>query len=202
MSEPTPEYAEPPPRRRVAPIVIAVIAAVLLLAVASAVPVLVGDSDTGAEQSAEPLAGVERFQLGPPKHAEGKVGYGQVPPVGGDHNPVWLECGRYAEPVRDEFAVHNLEHGTVWITHRPDLPDQDVSRLADALPADGIMSPYVGLPTPVVVTVWGVQLRLDGADDPRLALFLEEYGDGASAPEAAASCMGGVGTPVQEPVAA
>lgn len=202
MSEPTPEYAEISPKRRFVPIVVGVVAAVLLLAVAAAVPVLVGDNETGSEQAAEPLAGVETFELGPPKHAEGRVGYSEVPPVGGDHNPVWLECGRYAEPVRDEFAVHNLEHGTVWITHRPDLSQQDVSRLADTLPADGIMSPYAGLPTPVVVTVWGIQLRLEGADDPRLALFLEEYGDGASAPEAAASCAGGVGNPVEEPVAA
>ena len=202
MSEPTPEYAEKPRKRRVAPVVVGVVAAVLLLAVASAVPVLVGDSDTGGSESAGSLVGVEKFELGTPKHAEGKVGYGQVPPVGGHHNPVWLECGRYAEPVRDELAVHNLEHGTVWITHRPDLSDQDVARLVDALPADGIISPYAGLPTPVVVTVWGIQLQLDGAEDPRLALFLNEYGDGASAPESEASCAGGVGNPVEEPLTA
>jgi hypothetical protein len=204
MTEPTPEYAEIPPRRRGVALLLGVLAAVLLLGIAAAVPVLVGGDETETHETVigEPLAGVETFELGPPKHAEGKVGYSQVPPVGGDHNPVWLECGRYAEPVRDEFAVHNLEHGTVWITHRPDLSDQEVSRLADALPADGIMSPYAGLPTPVVVTVWGIQLRLDGADDPRLAQFLELYGDGASAPEAEASCAGGVGNPVQEPLTA
>ena len=45
------------------------------------------------------------------------------------------------------------------------------------------MSPYDGLPGPVVVTVWGRQLALDGPDDPRLELFLREFGDGHTSPE-------------------
>ena len=35
------------------------------------------------------------------------------PPAGGPHDPAWLDCGVYDEPVRDENAVHDLEHGTV-----------------------------------------------------------------------------------------
>ena len=34
----------------------------------------------------------------------------------GEHNPVWQNCGFYNKPVRDESAVHSLEHGAVWIT--------------------------------------------------------------------------------------
>jgi hypothetical protein len=55
-----------------------------------------------------------------------------------------------------------------------------------------MLSPYPGLPAPVVVTVWDAQLDLKGADDPRLPTFLSFYGDGHTAPEAAfASCKGG-----------
>ena len=57
------------------------------------------------------------------------------------------------------------------------------------------MSPREGLPSPVVVTVWGVQLQLDGADDRRLGLFLEEYGDGHTAPEFGVTCQGGTPDP-------
>jgi len=53
---------------------------------------------------------------------------------------VWLACGVYDEAVRDENAVHDLEHGTVWITHDPGLPADDVERLAAELPDNGIMS--------------------------------------------------------------
>ena len=71
----------------------------------------------------------------------------------------------------------------------------DVAALAAELPPNGIMSPREDLPSPVVVTVWGAQLGLDGADDERLALFLEEYGDGHTAPEFGVSCRGGTPDP-------
>ena len=42
------------------------------------------------------------------------------------------------------------------------------------------------------MTVWGRQLRLTGADDPRLPLFVAAFGDGHTAPEPFASCAGGM----------
>jgi hypothetical protein len=129
-------------------------------------------------------------------HTSDPVHYQQVPPVGGPHDPVWDDCGVYTSPPRNENAVHDLEHGTVWITYRPGLSVADVDRLqADlgAVKSGKIMlSPYPGLPAPVVVTVWNAQLDLKGADDPRLPIFIKYYGDGHTAPEAAfASCQGG-----------
>jgi hypothetical protein len=47
------------------------------------------------------------------------VDYPQSPPVGGPHNPIWQNCGFYSKPVRDEYAVHSMEHGAVWITYSP-----------------------------------------------------------------------------------
>ena len=43
-----------------------------------------------------------------------------------------------------------------------------------------------------MVTVWGRQLALTGADDPRLPLFIDTFGAGETAPEPFASCAGGV----------
>ena len=54
------------------------------------------------------------------------------------------------------------------------------------------MSPYDDQDAPVVVTVWERQLALDGPDDPRLALFVEEFGDGHTSPEPLVTCAGGV----------
>ncbi len=191
-----------PTKRRLAPVFLGLAAAALVLGGTVAIPVLLDSDDDGAGAQAGEvnLDAVQTFDLAPPKHVRGGVAYAQTPPVGGDHNEVWLECGRYDEPLQNEHAVHDLEHGTVWITYRPDMSDADVALLADSLPAEGIMSPFDGLPSAAVVTVWGIQLQLDGADDPRLPLFLEEYGDGASAPESGASCTGGAGDPLQEGV--
>jgi hypothetical protein len=130
------------------------------------------------------------------EHTTKPVDYQQVPPAGGPHDPTWDDCGIYDAPPRNENAVHDLEHGTVWITYRPGLAPADVAKLRAALGAvkSGkiMLSPYPGLPAPVVVTVWNAQLDLTGAGDPRLPIFITFYGDGHTAPEAAfATCKGG-----------
>ena len=125
-------------------------------------------------------------------HVAGEVNYPQAPPAGGPHDPIWLNCGVYERPVHEENAVHSLEHGAVWITYRPGLSAEEIDTLAGKLPEKGILSPFDDQDAPVVVTVWGAQLALDGPDDPRLDLFIREYGDGHDAPEPQAACVGGV----------
>ena len=166
---------------------------VLVLGLALAAPGIA--SLAGIEEEPPDLSEVRTYEIGSTAHSEDDVDYPQTPPAGGPHAPVWLDCGQYDEPVRDENAVHDLEHGTVWITHDPDLSAAQVEQLVEQLPANGILSPHEDLPSPVVVTVWGAQLALDGADDERLALFLAEYGDGHTAPEFGASCQGGTPDP-------
>ncbi len=192
-THPPPAYpppAPPPPApRRALPIVLAVVAAALALGLAVLVPVVVRPPEEHASGAAD-LDAVRVYDNLEVGHTAKDVDYPQSPPVGGPHDPVWLDCGVYDEPVRDENAVHDLEHGTVWITYDPDA-DVDVAALEEVLPQNGIISPYVGLDSPVVVTVWGRQLALDGADDPRLELFIDALGGGETAPEPFASCAGG-----------
>ena len=178
------------------PLVLATVAAVLVLGAALVAP-LVDRVLRGEErvQRALDLTLVKTWDVTDRAHTMDDVTYPQDPPAGGAHAPVWLDCGVYDVPVRDENAVHDLEHGTIWITHDPDLSADDVEALTEQLPANGIMSPREGLPSPVVVTVWGAQLQLDGADDRRLGLFVEEYGDGHTAPEFGVSCQGGTPDP-------
>ncbi len=130
-------------------------------------------------------------------HVSGKVRYAQTPPAGGQHSPVWLNCGIYTQPVANENAVHSLEHGAVWITYRPDLPSAQVATLRKDVTGKpyGLLSPYPGLPTPIVATVWGTQLRLQTPADPRLAAFIAKYADATKAPEPQGECTGGTGTP-------
>src|SRR5262245_59145900 len=64
-------------------------------------------------------------------HQEGDLHYAQPVPVGGVHNPEWLNCGIYDQPVRPENAIHSMEHGAVWIAYRPDLPADQVELLRD-----------------------------------------------------------------------
>ncbi|HEY7834914.1 MAG TPA: DUF3105 domain-containing protein [Ktedonobacterales bacterium] len=130
-------------------------------------------------------------------HVQGHVNYPQTPPVGGDHNPVWLNCGIYTQPVPNENAVHSLEHGAVWITYQPNLVAADVTRLQNLVRGHDyvILSPYDGPPSPVVASAWGLQLKVNSASDPRIAQFISKYAQGPQTPEPGAPCSGGTGTP-------
>ena len=131
------------------------------------------------------------------RHTEGVVVYSQSPPVGGEHNPVWQNSGFYEEPVRNETAVHTLEHGAVWITYSPDLPQEGKNRIRKIVSGQDcvLASPYPNLDAPVVASAWGKQLALEGADDPDLEQFVRAYKRGPQTPEPGAACTGGLADP-------
>jgi hypothetical protein len=137
------------------------------------------------------------------QHVAGTVHYNRTPPAGGPHNDVWLNCGVYTQPVRNENAVHSLEHGAVWITYRSRLAPAEVTALRRFVGTHYvggerylILSPYPGLPAPVVASAWAAQLRLKGPRDPRLAAFVAHFAGGDQGGEPGAPCTGGTGTPV------
>lgn len=121
-----------------------------------------------------------------------------LPPTGGTHNPVWMNCGIYDTPVRTDMAVHSLEHGSVWVTYQPDLPADQVQHLRDLMSGGDhlLLSPFPGLKSPVVATAWGLQLELPDANDGRLDAFIRNYENGPQTPEPGAACSGGFGQPV------
>ncbi len=137
--------------------------------------------------------GTKSFENLSRDHVDGSVHYAQTPPVGGAHAPIWQNCGFYSEPVRDETAVHSMEHGAVWITYRPGLPAEQVDKLRELANNNTyvLVSPYPDLPAPVVASAWGKQLRLDSAQDPRLEQFVSVFQQGPQTPEPGAPCTGG-----------
>jgi hypothetical protein len=130
-------------------------------------------------------------------HTSSAVRYPQTPPVGGDHNPVWQNCGYYAQPLHNENGVHSLEHGAVWITYQPNLPKAQVDVLANMARSQQfvLVSPYPGLPAPVVASGWGVQEWFHSANDAGLTQFVSKYRQGPQTPEPGALCSNGTGTP-------
>lgn len=183
---------EPRPRRSGLRIALVAVAVLVLGLSAALVPFVVDNEPPN-------LSEVRVYEGLSLDHTDDDVDYPQSPPVGGPHADAWLECGVYEEPVREENLVHDLEHGTVVISYRLGLDGDDVALLAEKLPQNGILAPYPDLAAEVVVTVWGHQLRLDGADDPRLDLFIQRYAGGATAPEPNASCAGGLTDPAGDP---
>jgi hypothetical protein len=141
---------------------------------------------------ATPIPGVETFDVPSAAHTTEPVDYPQDPPAGGSHAPVWQKCRFYDAPVQNETAVHSEEHGAVWITYQPDLPEADrevLAKLTEDQPFL-LVSPYPGLKNPVVASAWGAQLRLDDVNDPRLKEFIAQYA--GNGPEPGANCASGV----------
>ncbi len=122
-----------------------------------------------------------------------EIPFGEIPPRGGVHHPLWQTCGLYFDPVYPKHALHSMEHGAVWVTYQPDMHPRDRAVLENEIGIDPwvIISPYPGLRSPVVLTAWGVQLEVDDVNDARIAQFLDEFKSGIQAPEPFASCAGG-----------
>ncbi len=150
-----------------------------------------------APSKSSAIAGVQTFTGLSTKHVSGTVQYQQIPPVGGEHSAVWLNCAIYSEPVPNENAVHSLEHSAVWITYDPAVITGDqLTALRKSIPKTyAILSPYPGLPAPIVASAWGVQLKVSRVDDPRISEFLAKYREAKSAPEPSATCTGGLDGP-------
>lgn len=135
-----------------------------------------------------PPDGVETFVVESYDHIAGPVDYPQDPPVGGPHDSNALACAAYDTPVRSENAVHSLEHGAVWITYQPELDTSAVEDLKRyARQSEILVSPYPGLDSPVVLSTWGTQLRLQSVDDEVIRQFIGSFKN-QTAPENAAAC--------------
>lgn len=143
------------------------------------------------------IEGVQTISGLSANHVNGPVTYEQAPPVGGDHSQILLNCAVYTEPVPDENAVHSLEHGAVWVAYDPQaVTGAQLEALRKDIPSTYvILSPYEGLPAPVVASAWGARLETSGADDPRIKDFISKYRDAKSAPEPGAPCTGGLDGP-------
>jgi len=128
------------------------------------------------------------------QHKQTPIKYDQSPPFGGEHDPQWADCTGtvYPKAIRNENAVHSLEHGAIWVTYSPRLSSTEVDALRRRV--DGVdymlMSPYPGLKTKVSLQAWGHQLFVDSVDDKRIDTFITDLRHNtASAPEPSASCV-------------
>ncbi|MET9800695.1 DUF3105 domain-containing protein [Streptomyces sp. NPDC006368] len=123
--------------------------------------------------------------------------YPMKPPVGGDHHQVWMNCDRdvYKKPVLDVHAVHSLEHGAVWVTYNDKAPAADVKKLEEKVgkTSYSFMSPVKDQAGAIMLTAWGKQVTVDGADDPRVNQFFTKYVKGPQTPEPGAPCTNGMG---------
>lgn len=154
------------------------------------------EADPAQPPPENPPEGVVTYPATTNNIVEGAIEYDRDPPTNGDHDSLWQNCGFYSEPIENRHAVHSMDHGVVWISFNPDLPQQDIEVLRPyGQEPYVIVSPYPGLRAPVVVTAWRNQLDLDGVDDPRLRQFVDQFRVSETSPLSGNGCTGGVGEP-------
>ncbi|MBA4864754.1 DUF3105 domain-containing protein [Streptomyces sp. PSKA54] len=129
-------------------------------------------------------------------HVATAVDYPMTPPVGGDHNQVWMNCNGdvYTKAVKNENAVHSLEHGAVWVTYNSKASEADVKALEEKVKKTPytLMSPVEDQQDPIMLSAWGKQRTVTGASDPNLDTFFQTYVQGKQTPEPGAACTGGL----------
>ncbi|MEK7198229.1 MAG: DUF3105 domain-containing protein [Patescibacteria group bacterium] len=57
--------------------------------------------------------------------------YNSNPPTSGWHYFEWKQKGVYKEQQPDGNLIHNLEHGYIWISYRPDASSEIIKQLED-----------------------------------------------------------------------
>ncbi|KUM82246.1 DUF3105 domain-containing protein [Streptomyces sp. ISL-22] len=129
-------------------------------------------------------------------HVKTSVKYPLEPPVGGNHHDAWMNCNGdvYTKELANENAVHSLEHGAVWVTYTSKAPKADIEALAAKVKQTPytLMSPDEKQKAPIMLTAWGAQRTVTGADDPNVGKFFEKYVQGEQTPEKGAACTGGL----------
>ena len=149
-----------------------------------------------AQAKSSPVRGERSWDKLTQNHVQKKVDYPMNPPVGGDHNPVWMNCDAdvYTAPVPNENAVHSLEHGAVWVTYNEKAKPADIEKFAERVARTpySLMSPVKDQDAPLILSAWGKQVSVKSATDARVAQFFTKYVQGPQTPEPGAACTGGI----------
>ena len=186
--------ASPRPRRKKTnKLYIAASAIIAVLVIAGFAIGGLGGGGGGGEQirigsliQFEPGVG-EQQEIGTRNHfPEGEtISYDSFPPTSSDHWPpgALVRCGFYPEGLRDERAVHHLEHSNIVVSYN--LSDQaQVDQLRqviediDLASAWGITRFYDKIPEgQVAVAAWGILDTMDSVDADRIGRFYEYAGN-------------------------
>lgn len=105
--------------------------------------------------------------------------YVSNPPASGWHYALTAKKRFYSEPVADEYMIHNLEHGDIWIAYRPTLPEEAKRALEKYAFTKVVVTSRENNPTDIALVAWE---RVDAFDlegemmpDGRIRDFIKRY---------------------------
>lgn len=105
-----------------------------------------------------------------PQYGEGE------PPTSGDHgDPVPAQA--YSQELPDYNTIHNLEHGYVYISYKPGLPQEEIEKLTGLFfeksneefsPTKVIMAPRAANESPIVLSSWRRSMTFESYDEQQM----------------------------------
>jgi hypothetical protein len=118
-----------------------------------------------------PIEGREHVQTGT------SVAYKTNPPTSGGHLGEAEGWGVYKDEITDEAAVHNLEHGGIWISYK-DIPDEQIAvleQIGKDNPGSVVVSPRTANDDKIIVASWGRMMKLESADNVIIQKYIDIY---------------------------
>ncbi len=123
----------------------------------------------------------ESIEVGETIHVDGGLAYSDLPPVGGDHDPCWVDWGVHDAEVGDEHWVHNMEHGgVVFLYNCPEGCEAEVEEMStfvDEHWGTSLLAPYTLMDAGFAVAAWGVRLVSDCFELDAASAFYESHVD-------------------------
>ena len=101
--------------------------------------------------------------------------YNSNPPTSGPHYSTPAQSGIYDTEFPDRELIHNIEHGHIWISYRPDLPKDEIEQLAVIAKSYGtkiIMAPRAKNDSPIAIVAWQHLLKLSTVDEAQIRAFM------------------------------
>ena len=101
------------------------------------------------------------------------------PPAGGDHTANVSGAGITTVAAGQEGpVVHALEHGYIVLWHKPDLPEEQMTRLQEVYEdheRDVLLVERASMAVPVAATAWGERLLCQEVEPDVLERFVDAY---------------------------
>ncbi len=106
--------------------------------------------------------------------------YNSNPPTSGNHWESPADWGVYDKELYDEQVIHDLEHGGIWISYKPDIPEDLRKKLEGFYQKWGshiIVTPRSANDTDIAVAAWSRLDKFNVADysDERVDRFIKAY---------------------------
>jgi len=128
------------------------------------------------KEPAKPRPGIEHSDNGR-KHVQAKKYGGDEPPTSGDHaEPLAWQV--YDQEVPDANVIHNMEHGGIYVSYRPDLPKDQIDKIKALFskpysnpkfsPIKAVVAPRAEDKAPIVMSSWTRSESFQSFDEAKM----------------------------------